>query len=177
MIICAECGTENYPGALFCLECGAPLHPVAQTIGRPIFRQPSPAEPPSELEQPLLLSKELLHPGNGEKRLRLTIPSSQEEGLELALSGSEIVWIGRAESKVVVRPEIDLTPYQGYERGVSRRHATVEFCAPGVVLTDRNSSNGTRLNGHRLQPGEPYLLPDKAQVQFGNLLVYLTIED
>lgn len=175
MITCAECGMDNYPGALFCRECGAPLHPAARTIGRPISNPPLAAEPLPTTEQPVPLSRELLQPGGGDKRLRIVIPSVQEEALVLALAG--MAWIGRADPAAATPPELDLTLYQGYERGVSRRHATIESCAPGVVLTDRNSSNGTWLNGYRLRPGEPYLLPDQAQVRFGNLLVYLSVED
>jgi hypothetical protein len=121
------------------------------------------------------MSRDLLQPGSGSKRLRVVIPHVQEESLMLGLSG--LVWIGRADPSASSPPELDLTSYEGYERGVSRRHATIELCTPGAVLTDRNSSNGTWLNGYRLQPGEPYLLPGRSQVRFGNLLVHLAIED
>jgi hypothetical protein len=175
MRTCSECGKENYPGALFCQECGAPLHPAATTIRRPVSSLPFPAEPPTATPPPIPLSRESLRPGGTRKQLRIFIPHAQEKALMLGLSG--IVWIGRAAPSESNPPELDLAGYQGYERGVSRRHATIELCTPGVVLTDRNSSNGTWLNGHRLRPGVPYLLPGHAQVRFGNLLVHLAIED
>jgi hypothetical protein len=166
---------ENYLGALFCRECGGPLHPAAQTIRKPVSSLPLPPALPPATPRPVLLSREVLHPGSAHKQLRIVFPHAQEKALVLGLSA--VVWIGRADPSESNPPELDLTDYQGYERGVSRRHATIELCAPGAVLTDRNSSNGTWLNGYRLRPGEPYLLPDRAEVRFGNLLVSLAIED
>lgn len=173
MIACIECGMENYLGAIFCQECAAPLHPTIQGVGRPVSNLPL-APATGSLEHPAPLAKELAQPHQGKKRLRFVFPKIRGDEVVVTLSG--VVWIGRADSSGSPLA-LDLTPYQGYERGVSRRHATIELCTPGAVLIDRNSSNGTWLNGSRLRPGEPYLLPDQAQVRFGNLVVYLKIED
>lgn len=170
---CPECGMENLPGAIFCRECAAPMHPTLQAVGRPVSSLPlTPIT--SSLEHPSPLPKEQMQPATEKKQVRFVFPKIRGDEVVVVLAG--VVWIGRADPGGEGTVELDLTPYQGYERGVSRRHATIELCTPGVVLVDRHSSNGTWLNGHRLHPGEPYLLPDQAQVRFGNLVVYLTIE-
>jgi len=53
-------------------------------------------------------------------------------------------------------------------KAVSRRHAAIEHTARGVVLTDLNSRAGTFVNGHKINPGEAYLLKDEDHISFGN---------
>ena len=74
-------------------------------------------------------------------------------------------------------PELDLTPYGGQERGVSRLHATIQWVEGNYVLIDQHSSNGTWLNGVRLVAGYAYQIPPGAAARFGGLLVHLTIAD
>lgn len=57
---------------------------------------------------------------------------------------------------------------------VSRRHAILRVDASGVTVRDENSSNGTRVNGARLAPGEDVPAPPDATVQFG--AVTFTVE-
>ena len=52
----------------------------------------------------------------------------------------------------VMMPDIDLTPYQAYASGVSRLHAVVKRDGNRVLVMDLGSSNGTYLNGRRLNP-------------------------
>ncbi|NDJ86503.1 MAG: response regulator [Chloroflexi bacterium] len=77
--------------------------------------------------------------------------------------------IGRADPDTDYWPEIDLAPLGALERGVSRRHAELQAGEEFLVVVDLNSTNGTRLNEHRLQPDEPY------QLQHGDILTIGTI--
>ncbi|HRO24282.1 MAG TPA: FHA domain-containing protein [Promineifilum sp.] len=101
----------------------------------------------------------------------------------LILTGA-LIQVGRADPGSVHAdpgsvhaPELDLTTYGGQERGVSRRHATIQWVEGSYVLIDQHSSNGTWLNDVRLVPGYAYQIPPGAKVRFGGLLVQLTIAD
>lgn len=50
---------------------------------------------------------------------------------------------------------------------VARRHAELRSEAGGVFLTDLESASGTLLNGDRLLPGQPVLVPNGGVIQIG----------
>lgn len=73
-------------------------------------------------------------------------------------------------------PMVDLTKFDAFAIGVSRRHAMIRATGDKYVLIDLNSSNGTWLNGLRLTPSKPYDLPNSAVIQLGRmalLVVYV----
>ena len=71
--------------------------------------------------------------------------------------------------------DVDRTYVSALERGVSRRHATIQWAAGGFVIIDQHSNNGTWLDGVRLVPGYAYQLPPRAAVRFGDLVVQLVV--
>ena len=81
---------------------------------------------------------------------------------------SEII-IGRDDPISGVHPEIDLTPYGAESGGVSRRHVRLTMVDGQWMITDLQSTNHTRVNGVRIDPGVPTLLPDSAQVVLGRI--------
>jgi pSer/pThr/pTyr-binding forkhead associated (FHA) protein len=82
-----------------------------------------------------------------------------------------IVRLGRALSND--NDVVDLSAYQAEALGVSREHAQLELGAGCVRLTDLNSTNGTFLNGFRLQPGESRVVRDGDELHLGALKLYL----
>lgn len=190
MIHCAACGAESYPGAFFCEACGAAVHPAAEAYlvatkrsDRPrvgaiarsapaVEPAPSPAAPPAT-EPPLTESPASGPTAVQPRALRVHLP---HHDATLTVRGS-LIHVGRADPEAGFAPELDLTEYGGQERGVSRRHATIQWVEGGYVITDQNSSNGTWLNGVRLVTGYAYQLPPGANVRFGGLLVQLAIAD
>ena len=86
-----------------------------------------------------------------------------------------MIHVGRADPESGYVPELDLTAYDGLDRGVSRRHAIVRRTADGITVVDRHSSNGTWLDGRQLEPGRSYEVPQGATLRFGDLLVQLSI--
>jgi hypothetical protein len=162
MIDCPECGAHHYPGTLFCDVCGAAVHPAAQAHvagERPsaILRAVAPA-PPAPPPMPAL---------------RVSLPHHNAE----MILRVPLIQVGRADPEAGFAPELDLTIYKGQERGVSRRHATIEWIEGAYVLIDQHSSNGTWLEGRRLVAGDAYRLPARANVRFGGLLVQLALAD
>lgn len=181
MINCQECGAEHFPGALFCDMCGAAIHPAAQAHlaaaggpGRfPFVTRGAPAAPaPAVFVTTGVTSDD---PGSGvtSRALRVRLPNHQTD---FTVSG-DLIAVGRADPEAGYVPEIDLTAYGGQARGVSRRHAIIEWIEGGYVIVDQHSSNGTWLNGARLMAGQPYPLPPEANLRFGGLLVQLAMAD
>jgi diguanylate cyclase (GGDEF)-like protein len=76
--------------------------------------------------------------------------------------GTEETTLGRSTDNTF--PLDDMT--------VSRRHATLKLDAHGVVtLTDPGSTNGTFVNGRRVEAGWPLTLDEGDRVQFGSSVV------
>lgn len=55
------------------------------------------------------------------------------------------------------------------DQAVSRIHARIEQRTDGYYITDLFSTNGTALNGKKLEPGQAYLLQDGAVLAFAAL--------
>ncbi|MFW5709319.1 MAG: response regulator [Chloroflexota bacterium] len=81
----------------------------------------------------------------------------------------ESMVVGRWDRERGSMPDIDLEPYRGYQFGVSRRHAVISARNSRVSIRDLNSSNGTTLNGGRLEAGKEYRLQHGDTVGFGQL--------
>jgi hypothetical protein len=79
------------------------------------------------------------------------------------------VIIGRPDDESSEKVDVDLTPYGGCAKGVSRRHAVLYRTRYTVSLVDLDSSNGTYLNGVRLIPHQPRLLREGDEVRLGNM--------
>ena len=177
MIVCPECAAEHLPGTLFCDRCGAAVHPAAQLhVGRAAAARPTPfVAGPSAEAPPARRRPETLPPpvaGDLPPALAVTIVHRRHA---LTLRAA-VIHIGRADPDAGFSPELDLTPFDGLERGVSRRHATIQWAAGGFVIIDQHSNNGTWLEGLRLVSGYAYQLPPRATVRFGDLVVQLALE-
>ncbi len=71
--------------------------------------------------------------------------------------------------------DIDLTPFGGHQRGVSRLHARLHIEKNELYITDLNSSNGTFLDGQRLRPYQPYQVTRRySLLVLGSLSVQLS---
>ena len=178
---CPACGAEHYPGTLFCEMCGEAVHPAAQAhvaatraaANRPARARPNPTKNPTPATLPAAAAEANDTPVPRAPSLHVHLP---HHNTSFTLSGA-LLQVGRADPDDAFAPELDLTDYGGQERGVSRRHATIQWVEGGYVIVDRHSSNGTWLNGVRLVAGYAYQIPPQANVRLGGLLVQLSIAD
>jgi hypothetical protein len=79
------------------------------------------------------------------------------------------ITIGRSDQERNVRPDVDLAPHDGYQKGVSRRHAIIMVRDDHLVLRGLSTTNGTWLNGVLLATGEESALSDGDELMIGRL--------
>jgi hypothetical protein len=170
MIICTNCQHKNVAGAMFCAECGAQLDGVDtlitqaitdEQIAEELKKQPSSArtEPAST-------------PVNSWISLHL-----MDSGKILPLASRNEFTLGRLSEGQPIMPDIDLTPYQAYASGVSRLHAVVKRDSNRVMVMDLGSSNGTYLNGRRINPHVEESLSHGDIVALGKLKIQVLLRN
>jgi ABC-type multidrug transport system ATPase subunit len=98
----------------------------------------SPVLAPPSVPRPRAAPPLALSPGS---KLRLTFLSGSRQGSFLDLAGS-VIHMGRAEGNTVWTPD---------DRMVSAQHAKIVRLEDGFVLMDLESTNGTLLNGQRVE--------------------------
>jgi pSer/pThr/pTyr-binding forkhead associated (FHA) protein len=84
--------------------------------------------------------------------------------------------LGRSDPKQSIFPEIDLIDDLAMECGVSREHAAIFGRGDDVMIEDLGSTNGTLLNGNRLDPYIPEVLNHGDQLQLGRLLIEVRLK-
>jgi len=82
--------------------------------------------------------------------------------------------IGREDPAQNYEPAIDLTDFGGKLFGVSRRHATLNNQNGLLFITDHSTTNGTFVNGKRIDPEIPHVLTHGDSLQIGK--VRLTVK-
>jgi pSer/pThr/pTyr-binding forkhead associated (FHA) protein len=98
-----------------------------------------------------------------------------ETGQNILLSGKDVFTLGRWDSGESIMPDIDLSPFQAYELGVSRMHLTIERCADEYNAVDLGSSNGSWLNSVKMDPQKAYLLKTNDILTLGLLKLQVQI--
>ena len=81
---------------------------------------------------------------------------------------TEIV-LGRASDDNILIPDLDLSPYQATELGVSRAHATLTYEDGVLTIADMGSANNTFLNGVQIHPREIRIVNEGAELRLGKL--------
>lgn len=163
MKVCPICQHSNREGFLFCEECGESLQNL-----------PAVTLPTKELET---LNQSLqTRPNWGTARFSkeswvvLHIRDATEP---LVVRASDEIMLGRADASSMVVPDIDLGPFGALEKGVSRLHAAIVRSDDTLLLVDRDSSNGTHLNGQRLFADQPRVLRDGDEIRLGQLVIHI----
>ena len=90
-----------------------------------------------------------------------------DTGTEFHLSLGSETTVGRADPVTGIRPDVDLTEVDT-ERSTSRRHAKVVRRGEKFFLTEEiGTTNGTFVNGLRVETGIPSEVSPGDEVQFG----------
>ena len=149
---CPNCGYPNASGSSFCEDCGAsmsaaPASPVVSDA--PTAPAAAPVAPPVAETAPAGLSPRLVMP----------------KGLELPIT-KEHTLLGRNSPADNIYPEVDLTE-EDPESYVSRRHGQITRQGSKFIYEDIGSSNGSYINGSRLQPHIQTELHDGDSLRLG----------
>lgn len=136
---CTECQMENIEGALFCEECGAKLEAQNEL-------QETAVENPVE---------------------RLVLATADGSTLEIPVKDEVVV--GREDPISEVFPDLDLTGFDGMEKGVSRKHAVIHRSGADYTVEDMGSTNGTYVNRKKVQPNVPQAIKPGDELRFGKL--------
>jgi hypothetical protein len=92
-----------------------------------------------------------------------------ESDSRLTITPDKETLFGRFDPEGNNPSQVDLSPYGGRKKGVSRIHAAIYRSKHTLSLVDLGSSNGTFLNGERLRPQQTRVLRDGDEVRFGGL--------
>lgn len=168
MIICSNCKHENVSGTLFCVECGAQLDGTETLTTQAITQE----QIVDDLKKSSATTEPPSSPANSWLSLHL-----MDSGKILPLATRNEFTMGRLSEGQPIMPDIDLTPYQAYASGVSRLHAVVKRDAERVVIMDLGSSNGTYLNGRRLNPHTEEALKHGDVVALGKLKIQVLLRN
>lgn len=107
---------------------------------------------------------------NERTTLMLFVRGAPDPLLFDAGSVTELV-IGRLDPDTGDSPHVDLQPFGGTDKGVSRRHATIIRRDGSLAIVDAGSHNGTFLNGQRLVANQPRILRDGDDIRLGFLVL------
>jgi pSer/pThr/pTyr-binding forkhead associated (FHA) protein len=153
-IVCSQ-GHSNPDGSAFCDECGERLDSTSTAgaaVPPPVASNPPVASgaPPASAASPRLII--------------------QADNTVVDLRGKSEALVGREDPVSNVYPDVDMTPHNGEEGGVSRIHAKILINGNQYMVEDQNSTNSTFVNRQKLAPKTPTPIKDGDELRFGRVV-------
>ena len=164
MIVCPTCKMQEPSGALFCSECGTQLLTAEGLSTQKISLGTSDmsADPvPGYAEA-----------GSHDTRISLHL---LENGQIIPVPDRNEFTLGRISDKQPIMPDIDLSPFDAFDHGVSRLHAVIRLVGDQATVMDLGSSNGSYLNGVRLIPNVESPLRQEDTLAIGKLKMQIIL--
>lgn len=159
-IKCDSCGAMNRVGEPFCQICGYSL------VGDLSLLETSNFDDNDDSDE----FDSFVVGGNVPPSLILVLVMDEtSEDISIDPQNGQSVVIGRVDPESHTAPDVDLSDYGAYERGISRNHARITRDDETIYLEDLGSSNGTFINGARLHRDHPRQLVEGDRVRFGQL--------
>jgi len=168
---CESCDSDYVEGALYCQECGAYL--LSDDENNIETTVQIPASEPLNGKQPTRPIDGRLGFGDQPDKILVMISTS---GRRVAKELGKEIKIGRSDPGKEIYPEIDLTPDEGFECGVSRQHALIKTSEKGIAIFDLGSTNGTLVNRQQVNPEQPFPLNNGDHIQLGGLILQIFFE-
>lgn len=160
---CSQCKHLNREGALFCEECG-------RSLGNDSISVTSTKQIPQNTGELDGYSTWGTAHFEREAKIVLHIRDAAEP---LVIDPGNRSILGRADESSAHKPDVDLSPFGAFEKGVSRLHAAIYRQDETLTIVDMGSSNGTHLNGQRLIPDQPRVLRDGDEIRLGKLVAHI----
>jgi len=166
---CPQCKRLNRADAIICEHCGKPFDGVPDLYSTTSEMEGKTKYFPDELK----VKKE---------RVSRAAPA---EGIAIYTNDlSYPIEVCRVNEFIIGRltgvtdeKVLDLTPYNGYDQGVSRRHLMIRRDGKGYTATDLESSNGTWVNEQRLHPHHPFPLKTGSQIHLGQMQIFVFFQE
>jgi pSer/pThr/pTyr-binding forkhead associated (FHA) protein len=166
MPACLTCGYENLVTATVCVHCHRSLIENGDDV---IPRRPTLLETISKSSARTAV-----------QNIRAPRPDAIVLYIEniaepIIVDGAKQVILGRCTPDITAQIGVDLEPFSGAERGVSRTHAAIRCTNYGLEIEDLASTNGTWLNDDKLAAFMPRPLRSGDHVRLGllEISVYL----
>lgn len=166
LVICPNCSHENHAAEQFCANCGLWLQDFET---RKTFSGVQGTAIKAKVQEIAQLRESN----------KIQVPQLEGNEIALAIDDAPNVLVIRFDSPLLLgrdtgahtdnHPLIDFNDYRGYVMGVSRTHAMISRQNGDFYLVDLGSSNGTFLNGNRLNPNEPKLLETGDRITLGQI--------
>ena len=166
MIICPNCQNQNITGTLFCSRCGA------QLIKKDDISNPQTIPAADFAYQRLITNRLISAPDENIAGPKAAL-HIMDAGKIIPLTGRDEFTLGRTVEGQPITPEIDLSPFNAYEKGVSRLHAKIKINGSIITVIDLGSVNGTRVNGKKIAPDQPYPLNHGDILSLGKIKIQL----
>ena len=166
MIVCPHCTHNNPEGSMICNNCLQSLQ-ILKEEQLKVSSTRKLDEPTNELA-----AKATWGTARFGQNARIIFRIREVTEPIVILPTRQIV-LGRNDAINTKQPDLDLSPYGGLEKGVSRIHATIHRSEDTLTLIDLGSSNGTHLNGQRLAPEQPRVLRDGDEIRLGELVAHV----
>jgi hypothetical protein len=162
MPACPYCVHETRAGSLFCESCG---NSIADATLPTLDTKTVPATPLRSWE------------GDGTTRIdphKPVLLHVRDATEPITIKPTHYtIFLGRIREASSVKPDIDLTAYNAYEKGVSRMHAAFRREQETLTIEDLGSANGTFVNGQSLIPGQRRVLRHGDEVRLGHLVTHI----
>jgi hypothetical protein len=159
---CEECEFDNLEGTMVCADCG---FPIVQT------------------NSALVLEYDRFSATEGVRLHTVMLNETTDVRLEFVGYGERVdirpnqrTVFGRTDNSTTSVPDVDLTPFGAFDKGVSRIHAALIRQDATLTLLDLGSSNGTLINGRRILPDQPRVVQDGDEITFGQLIARVSFK-
>jgi pSer/pThr/pTyr-binding forkhead associated (FHA) protein len=100
-----------------------------------------------------------------------------DSGEKLKLNGSREYTIGRVSKSQALIPDVDLSRYGAFQKGVSRLHAILKTQPGDCLIMDLESQNGIRINGVRIATCVDVPVKNGDTIVFGSFKLKIQISD
>lgn len=205
-IVCSVCGTRNRVGVLICEECGNVLVNGEHGIGTKQFENTELQSGKLSATVDVSADAKAIPGTAELNAAKLSTSSAQAVEYNTMIAGASTMGsdkfeknmvlrleieaatapilvyprgethIGRRDPSTGIAPDVDLTAYAGYRMGVSRNHVVIKMKEQQLEVYDQGSSNGSMLNGSRLEPYKPQTLRNGDELVLGKMSLRVTFQ-